>query len=388
MESDTFVFFQSMAKIEAIREASAQRETDDVPELPQGGSGQSPSPVSSGLPTSSGDSTHFPSFHTSTQEMDVQPLQPSVSGSTSSLDESPSGPVLPFAHDMTPLPLSPSASGREDLLDQVLSLPTPAPMLRSPSLQPSVPESADCITKPGTTLALSDDWSINYGDFPTTASHPLRPPEPILDAPSYIQPTSADPSNLVVSSSTILPPTHRSQSHTLDKTPSHPSFVTTAGLPFPSPPSVLSSGVVTGAFLIQNDEPLIGHGLDYLLVTRDEIIKILELFFAHLHPLNPCIHKPTFMQDLMDRREERDSDFFALVMSVIASSLVQLPRSYIPSLDQSLVRMLASYCSEASRLVTLAGYKIPNCVHVVIRYLYVPPPGLFISGPTTYYEFL
>lgn len=46
------------------------------------------------------------------------------------------------------------------------------------------------------------------------------------------------------------------------------------------------------------------------------------------------------MADLHARREERDPLFFALVMSTVASTLVQMPRSYIP-MERQAVRKLA-----------------------------------------------
>ena len=46
------------------------------------------------------------------------------------------------------------------------------------------------------------------------------------------------------------------------------------------------------------------------------------------------------MADLHSRREERDPLFFALVMSTLASTLVQLPRSYLP-MERPVVRKLA-----------------------------------------------
>ena len=46
------------------------------------------------------------------------------------------------------------------------------------------------------------------------------------------------------------------------------------------------------------------------------------------------------MADLRSRREERDPLFFALVMSTLASTLVQLPRSYLP-MERPIVRKLA-----------------------------------------------
>ena len=76
------------------------------------------------------------------------------------------------------------------------------------------------------------------------------------------------------------------------------------------------------------------------IAPRETIFLIIALFFDFVYPLTPCVHKQSFMADLHSRREERDPLFFALVMSTLASTLVQLPRSYLP-MDRPVVRKLA-----------------------------------------------
>ena len=104
------------------------------------------------------------------------------------------------------------------------------------------------------------------------------------------------------------------------------------------------------------------------VVPRDTVLLILALFFDYVYPLTPCLHKPSFMADVHARREERDPLFFALVMSTVASTLIQVPRSYIP-MERHAVRKLAQVCYEASRHITVASYDPPTSTHVVIRYL-------------------
>ncbi|GJJ13318.1 hypothetical protein Clacol_007570 [Clathrus columnatus] len=103
------------------------------------------------------------------------------------------------------------------------------------------------------------------------------------------------------------------------------------------------------------------------VAPRETILLIISLFFDFVYPLTPCIHKPSFMADLQSRREERDPLFFALVMSTVASTCVQVPRSYLP-LERREVRKLAQTCHEASRHISVAGYDPPTSIHVVIRY--------------------
>ncbi|KNZ80907.1 Transcriptional activator protein acu-15 [Termitomyces sp. J132] len=104
------------------------------------------------------------------------------------------------------------------------------------------------------------------------------------------------------------------------------------------------------------------------IAPRDTISLIIALFFDFVYPLTPCIHKPSFMADLHARREEHDPLFFALVMSTVASTLVQVPRSYLP-MERPVVRKLAQTCHEASRHISVASYDPPTSMHVVIRYL-------------------
>ena len=98
------------------------------------------------------------------------------------------------------------------------------------------------------------------------------------------------------------------------------------------------------------------------------MLLIIALFFDFVYPLTPCVHKPSFMADVHSRREERDPLFFALVMSTVASTLVQVPRSYLP-MERHAVRKLAQTCHEPSRHISVASYDPPTSMHVVIRYL-------------------
>ena len=83
------------------------------------------------------------------------------------------------------------------------------------------------------------------------------------------------------------------------------------------------------------------------IAPRDTISLIIALFFDFVYPLTPCVHKPSFMADLHARREERDPLFFALVMSTVASTLVQVPRSYLP-MTRPAVRKLAQVIASGS----------------------------------------
>lgn len=62
------------------------------------------------------------------------------------------------------------------------------------------------------------------------------------------------------------------------------------------------------------------------VLPRDVAVYVISLFFDFVWVLTPCLHKATFMADLTRRREETDPLFFALVMSTLASTLLQVRR--------------------------------------------------------------
>ncbi|EJU02675.1 hypothetical protein DACRYDRAFT_78548 [Dacryopinax primogenitus] len=103
------------------------------------------------------------------------------------------------------------------------------------------------------------------------------------------------------------------------------------------------------------------------IYPRHKVILILQLFFDFCYPLTPFLHKPSFWADLESRREERDSLFFALVMSTVARTVTQVPRSYLP-MSRLEVRRLAQACYEASRHITVdAPIRSPSML-VAIRF--------------------
>lgn len=111
------------------------------------------------------------------------------------------------------------------------------------------------------------------------------------------------------------------------------------------------------------------------IAPRDTISLIIALFFDFIYPLTPCIHKPSFMADLHARKEERDPLFFALVMSTVASTLVQVPRSYLP-MERPLVRKLAQ--------VSPIGSILWLIILKVVYRLAMKPADIFRSHRTTH----
>lgn len=86
-----------------------------------------------------------------------------------------------------------------------------------------------------------------------------------------------------------------------------------------------------------------GHNPIEAVVPRPLLLHIIELYFDYVYCLVPCLHKPSFMRDLLNRREERpgEEEFVALVFAVVEATLVQMPRSFV-SLPKREIKILFS----------------------------------------------
>ncbi|WWC65478.1 uncharacterized protein I303_108096 [Kwoniella dejecticola CBS 10117] len=63
------------------------------------------------------------------------------------------------------------------------------------------------------------------------------------------------------------------------------------------------------------------------LTNWTNITHFIALFLKYLYPLLPLIHKPTFSEQLATRRDLIDTDFRALLLSIVAYVISQLPTS-------------------------------------------------------------
>ncbi|KAJ9113895.1 hypothetical protein QFC19_000089 [Naganishia cerealis] len=132
---------------------------------------------------------------------------------------------------------------------------------------------------------------------------------------------------------------------------------------------------LTGSFTGQADVPGIEHGPASLynnhgqpslqpvnpleaIIPRPLLQHIINLFFDYVYPLTPCLHKPTFLEDLARHREMEpgQGEWTVLVLAVIMSTLVQVPRAFVP-LTRREVKDLAYRCHIAGRKWSLHGYK-------------------------------
>ena len=103
-----------------------------------------------------------------------------------------------------------------------------------------------------------------------------------------------------------------------------------------------------------------------------------------MHCLIPILHRPTFFERISRRDDQLDPLFYALVMSVVATSLVhvsvasalllipwlteyQVPKALLPVNDEPPIA-LASRCMRASRIVSVDLYDPPSVDMITIRY--------------------
>ncbi|TFK52198.1 hypothetical protein OE88DRAFT_1678200 [Heliocybe sulcata] len=234
----------------------------------------------------------------------------------------------------------------------------------------------------GKSESKSDEMSVS----PISAQ--MSPPR------SAISPSNTGPSSFLDPSLSSMPSGALGARYPISADSFHSQFLNMSGLPSPTygpPRSPLSEDGLFSPTDQQSTYPL--HNWSYKqypqnipppsalvplsyyyrphrledIAPRETVSLIIALFFDFVYPLTPCVHKPSFMTDLHTHREERDPLFFALVMSTIASTLVQVPRSYVP-MERSAVRKLAQNCHEASRQISVASYDPPSSIHAVIRY--------------------
>lgn len=86
------------------------------------------------------------------------------------------------------------------------------------------------------------------------------------------------------------------------------------------------------------------------VLPRGLLYHVIDLFFDYIYALIPGVHKPTFMRDLHEGREEQPEpeEFIALVMSIVAATLTQMPRSFVP-LPRREVKELATKTCRLAR---------------------------------------
>ncbi|ORX39389.1 fungal-specific transcription factor domain-domain-containing protein [Kockovaella imperatae] len=92
--------------------------------------------------------------------------------------------------------------------------------------------------------------------------------------------------------------------------------------------STSSSGQLMGprALLASRREPQLEDVASWANISH-----FISLFLQYLYPLLPLVHRPTFAENLATRRDLKDTDFRALLLSIVAYVISQLPTSRLVS---------------------------------------------------------
>ncbi|WWD17900.1 hypothetical protein CI109_102345 [Kwoniella shandongensis] len=106
------------------------------------------------------------------------------------------------------------------------------------------------------------------------------------------------------------------------------------------------------------------------ILPRDLALHTIHLYFEHIWSIIPFIHRPSFMADLIAHEEEKRPIFFAIIMAMIATTLIHVPKSYFPIPAES-VRKLSDRCLKACYAVTRREMDEPNVDLICIKYLLI-----------------
>ena len=102
---------------------------------------------------------------------------------------------------------------------------------------------------------------------------------------------------------------------------------------------------------------------------------------VQVYPLTPCLHRPTFLANLAARLDKTDPVFFALTLTVLASTLVQVPR-HLVNLEKAEIESLARRCVRVAR--AKIGHLWEVRCHVGLKLIIrnrIPCRALSVSSP-------
>jgi len=137
--------------------------------------------------------------------------------------------------------------------------------------------------------------------------------------------------------------------------PHHPPLGTTVGGRLRLLPEL------TGSPALLQQYPNFPHNSNNVFdntLPRGLFYLVVDHFFDYLHALNPFVHRPTFVRDILDRREENagQEEWVAMVLAVISLTILQLPPSFIP-IPVAESRRIAYTCYRHARGYSLKDYE-------------------------------
>lgn len=126
-------------------------------------------------------------------------------------------------------------------------------------------------------------------------------------------------------------------------TPAFPFSTPTLSAPFSRDAAASAAGPTAP---IRSSSPVLED-----ITSFSNISFFISLYLRYQHALVPIVHKPTFSADVALRRDRTDQEFRALLLSLVAYVICQVPKSKMADFGQDQLEQLQSSCHVASRLI-------------------------------------
>ncbi|TYJ57579.1 hypothetical protein B9479_001661 [Cryptococcus floricola] len=248
-----------------------------------------------------------------------------------------------------------AAASRKDM-----PYPSLPPSLPPPQL-PQLPIPAIMQQGPATAIPSTATMGNPNGGWQTAS--PIMGMQPLpLPQVSYLPPMPVPPAPIPTQSYMPSPMSHRG--HIPPPADGPRPMLSSAPPSTHSSPAHLSPNTSFGQHSYEPRNPLDA------VVPRPVLYHIINLYFDYVYCLIPCLHRPSFTHDLDTNREERpgEEEWVSLVLSVVASTLVQLPRSFI-SMRRKEVKELVLRCHQKVRSYLAQDFQQPTITRSIILYI-------------------
>ncbi|OCF33250.1 hypothetical protein I316_04991 [Kwoniella heveanensis BCC8398] len=269
--------------------------------------------------------------------------------------ESGSGPSGPRSGSVTPVSGSPQRAASHPLpsiIDPAFGDGSEQSVQAGPSGQYEGDRDrwADHLAAVSSRLGGAGDNPPYTGPPPPPSSLPYMGSRSANSSPvsrhQFLPPVTQQQPNLPQGASAfVYPPSHQHAQATQPNAYTPPSRLhnfAQAHNPYPSPQ--VSPSVPRPVYMYVDHPYNPSNPIDAIL-PRSTLHQILDLFFDYIYCLIPCVHRPSFTHDINTKREERagQEEWTSLVLIIVASTLVQLPRSFV-SMSRKQVRELVIAC--------------------------------------------
>ncbi|AFR94585.2 hypothetical protein C343_02669 [Cryptococcus neoformans C23] len=99
------------------------------------------------------------------------------------------------------------------------------------------------------------------------------------------------------------------------------------------------------------------------VASWDEVGFFLSLYLKYQHPLLPLVHRPTFAQDVLHRRDRNDEAFRGLLLSIVAYTICHTnARMLEQRMDRARQETLFRRCQRGSRMIQIRHQMKPSLV--------------------------